>query len=189
MQFVWAKSPSHLHTGMRRMLYPRMHMGIAVCTRGSPYAYGDSFLKKGDHCMHMAIPICIGGWVGCCIPICIWGLLYAYGDLHMHMGVLSMLLCTWEMGRQQHHQSLYAHDDWHGPRMHMGINNIQIPVCIWGSYQSPDAYRDSPVTNRLHMVIVCIWGFGHQIPICKNLHMRIPVDPSLHTGIYCFKLL
>jgi hypothetical protein len=51
-------------------------------------------------------------------------------------------------------QSPYAYGDWQGPRMHMGI------------VQS---------LTHLQMVFVCIWGFGHQIPICKFLHMGIPV--------------
>jgi hypothetical protein len=42
----WGGSPyeygnPHLHTGMSWILYPHMHMGIAVCIWGSPYAYGD----------------------------------------------------------------------------------------------------------------------------------------------------
>ncbi len=77
---------------------------------------------------------------------------------------------------EYHHQSLYAYGDWY-----------VVPVCIWVSmtFKSPYAYVDHAnhhmhmgmvqSLTRLHMVLVCIWGFGHQIPICKHLHMGIPV--------------
>jgi hypothetical protein len=64
-------------------------------------------------------------------------------------------------------QSPYAYSDWQGPCMHTGI------------VQS---------LTHLQMVFVCIWGFGNQIPTCKNLHMRIAFDPCLHMGIYHQKL-
>jgi hypothetical protein len=92
-----------------------------------------------------------------------------------------MLICIQRMGRQQHHQSLYAYSDWHGPHMHMGINDIQILVCIWGSCQSPYANGDSPVTNPFalgHCMHMGIWSPDH--------HMQTFAygDPHLHTGIY-----
>ncbi len=43
--------------------------------------------------------------------------------------------------------------------------------------------------TSLHMVVICIWGFGHQIPICQKLHVRISVDRNLHARIYCKKVL
>jgi hypothetical protein len=50
----------------------------------------------------------------------------------------------------------------------------------------------------LHMVVVCIWGFGHQIPKCKHLHMGIPVCirgsitkncPKFHMGTPCLQMV
>ncbi len=61
-----------------------------------------------------------------------------------------------------------------------GDCHIYMGISIW----SPYAYRDSPVTNCLHMVVVCIWGFGHQIPICKKMHMGTSFDPRLNMEIY-----
>ncbi len=101
----------------------------------------------------------------------------------MHMGILSMLICIWGMERQQH-QSLYAYSDWHGPHMHMGINDIQIPIYIWGSCQSPYAYGDSSVTNPFaygRCMHTWIWS--------PELHKQTFAygDPWLHTRIYCQK--
>ncbi len=88
----------NMHTGIRQMSYLCMHMGIAVCIRGSQYAYRKLFKNEG-------------------IPICIWQSQYAYrdnvdvlspyayGDPRIHTGIpicirefFSMLICTWEMG-------------------------------------------------------------------------------------------
>jgi hypothetical protein len=126
----------------------------------------------------MAIPICIRGWVGCYIPICKWGLLYlyAYGDLHMHTGISSMLICIWEMGSQQHHQSPYAYGDWHGPRIHMWASTSFKSLYAYGDHANHCMHMGIVQSlTHLHMVIACIWGFSHQIPICKILHMGIPV--------------
>jgi hypothetical protein len=118
------------------MLYPHMHRGIAVCTRGSPYAYRD------------------------------------FVNANMLMG----------NGTKATSQSPYAYSDWHGPHRHMATNDLQ----SWYAYGDWQGHRMHmgivQSLTCLHMVIICIWGFGHQTPICKNLHMRISIDPRLHTG-------
>ncbi len=127
--------------------------------------------------MHMAIPICIQGWVARSIPIYIWGSPYAYKDF-------SMLICPWGMGQQRNLQSPYACGDWPGPLMHMSINNLQ-SLYAYGDWQGPHTHMwivQSLIC--LQMIFVCIWGFGHQIPMCKNLHMGISFNPRLHKGSY-----
>ncbi len=52
--FKYAYGNPHLQTW-------RSGCCISVCKWGLPYAYRDSFLKVGDHCMHLVILICIRG--------------------------------------------------------------------------------------------------------------------------------
>ncbi len=180
---------------------PCVQTGIQICIWQSPYADREeanvvSPYANGDCPMHMGIPICIRGLIPergwslyaygnphlhtglsrmCSIPIYIWGLLYAYGDPHMHTGILSMLICILGMGQQQNLQSLYAYGDWPSPHMHTGINNLQSRHAC-GDWQGLRMHMGIVQSlTHLQMVCVCIWGFGHQIPICKNLHMGIPV--------------
>ena len=64
--------------------------------------------------------------------------------------------------------------------------HVGIPVCILGSpYAFLYAYGDSPVTNSMHKVFVCIWEFGSPDPHIQKLHMGIPLDPCLHRGLDC----
>ncbi len=148
---------------------PRMHMGIPIFMQWFPYAYGDltadsspcaysdhhmhtgnpiileqSRYAYGDFSMHAGIAICIWGYNNGLIPVCRWGLPYAYGDLpvlpmspRVHMGIP---ICIWG--------SLYAYGDAifttftyaNGDcRMHTVIT-----ICI---FESPFAYRDAPYVN------------------------------------------
>ncbi len=51
-QSLYAYGNPHLCTEMSPVLYPHIHMAIAVCILGSPYAYGDCSRMMG-------IPVCI----------------------------------------------------------------------------------------------------------------------------------
>jgi hypothetical protein len=51
-QSPYAYGYPHLHTGMSPLLYPHMHMAIAVCILRSPYAHRDCSRMMG-------IPVCI----------------------------------------------------------------------------------------------------------------------------------
>ncbi len=144
-------------------------MGIPICIQWFPYAYGglttnSSPCAYGDHHMHTGIPIileqslyaygdfnmhtgiaiCIWGYNSGLIPICRWGLPYAYGDLPL----LPMILCM-HMGipvciRQSPHlygdttftTFTYANGDC---RMHTVIT-----ICM---LESLFVYRDAPCAN------------------------------------------
>ncbi len=136
----------------------------SICIRGSPYAF---FFR--------AIPICIRGLK--LIPV--WK--YA----HM-VAIFLFPICArtpYAYGLVTG-QSLYAYGDCPNPRMHMGITNIVIPVCIRGLELSPYAYGDPRMHTGITMFVisVCIWGLGqslyayvHALATPKDHKNSIPV--------------
>ena len=100
---------------------------------------------------HKLIPVRIRG-----VPIRVWGVRQKNSHMGRHI-THNEVEHIWGLTCIQGHAN---------PRVHTGISWTLIPVCIRGFAQSPYAYGDISVTNRMHMGNMSIWEIRSCIPIC-----------------------
>ena len=132
-----------------------------------------------------------------CIPVCMW--VDMSGGKNVCFYLRKDLLCeflrrdfgkNWVL-RKEEAAGNSKFGFYVGTRSNIPQKNNLSPLCAYGDccmytgipMISPYAYGDSPVTNHLHVVVVCIWWFGSRDPHVQKMHMGIPMDPHLYMGL------